>query len=103
MSKADDIVRRQTAARQRQDQAAEQDSSEAPTRRRGTVRTKPVRRTVDLSPARHAELDAWCAETARTLGLARVTGQAVISTLVGRLLTDETLARKIRADLHADQ
>jgi len=62
-------------------------------------RQKPVRRTVDLSPHHHAELDAWCAETARELGKARITGQAVLSTLVKRLLTDETLARKIRQDL----
>jgi hypothetical protein len=67
------------------------------------VRAKPVRRTVDLSPAHHAELDAWCAETARQLGRARVTGQDVLRTLVSQLLTDETLARKVRKALAEDQ
>lgn len=60
---------------------------------------KPVRRTVDLSPTQHAQLAAWCTETAREIGRARVTGQDVLRALVARLLTDEVLARKIRADL----
>lgn len=63
------------------------------------VKAKPVRKTVDLPPQRYAALTTWCAETAGELGVTRVTGQAVISALVGRLLTDETLARKLRADL----
>lgn len=61
-------------------------------------RTKPVRRSVDLSPSYHARLTEWCAETADEIG-ARVTGQAVIRALVARLLMDEHLARRIRADL----
>lgn len=61
-------------------------------------RTKPVRRSVDLSPNYHARLTEWCAETADEIG-ARVTGQAVIRALVARLLMDENLARRIRADL----
>lgn len=108
-SKAEQIKQRgqQTRAQQEQQrEAAEQPGDEAqpaPPRQRSTVRVKPVRRTVDLSPVRHAELDAWCSETARELGVARITGQAVISTLVGRLLTDETLARKVRQDLREDR
>ncbi|MDQ4103751.1 MAG: hypothetical protein M3186_08610 [Actinomycetota bacterium] len=65
-------------------------------------RTKPVRRSVDLSPTYHTELTQWCAETASLIGTARVTGQDVIRALVARLLMDETLARKIRADLSID-
>ncbi|MGQ0776407.1 MAG: hypothetical protein ACT4NY_18605 [Pseudonocardiales bacterium] len=61
-------------------------------------RTKPVRRSVDLSPSYHARLTEWCAETGDEIG-ARVTGQAVIRALVARLLMDEHLARRIRADL----
>lgn len=58
-----------------------------------------VRRTVDLSRQRHLALAQWCTETASELGCAKVTSQDVLSALVARLLTDETLARKIRADL----
>lgn len=63
------------------------------------VRGKPIRSTVDLPPARHHALRAWCDETAVQLGKARVTTQDVMRTLVARVLTDETLARKIRDDL----
>jgi len=65
--------------------------------------TRPVRRSVDLTPAQHAELVDWCVETARVLGKARISGQEVFRALVARLLTDEALARKLRADLRADQ
>jgi len=63
---------------------------------KSTQRPRSVRRTVDVSPARHADLDEWCAETARGIGRARVTGQDVLRTLVELLLTDETTARKVR-------
>ena len=65
-------------------------------------RTKPVRRSVDLSPAYHVKLTQWCAETADVIGTARVTGQDVIRALVARLLMDESLARRIRDDLSMD-
>jgi predicted dienelactone hydrolase len=66
------------------------------------VLAKPIRSTVDLSPARHRSLKAWSAETATEIGRARVTTQEVINALVHRMLTDETLARKIRDDLRTD-
>jgi hypothetical protein len=65
-------------------------------------RTKPVRRSVDLSPTYHIKLTQWCAETADIIGTARVTGQDVIRALVARLLMDESLARRIRDDLSMD-
>lgn len=65
-------------------------------------RTKPVRRSVDLSPTYHFKLTQWCAETADAIGTARVTGQDVIRALVARLLMDESLARRIRDDLSMD-
>lgn len=67
-----------------------------------SVRTKPVRRSVDLSPTYHVRLTQWCAETADLIGAPRVTGQDVIRALVARLLMDEALARRIRADLSID-
>lgn len=71
----------------------------APVRLATPARTKPVRRSVDLSPAYHAKLTEWCAKTADEIGTSRVTGQDVIRALVARLLMDENLSRRIRADL----
>jgi DNA invertase Pin-like site-specific DNA recombinase len=97
MSRGDEIRAQAERIKQAQQQGSEE---HRPARRSAPpVRTAPVRRTVDLSPAHHAELVVWCTETARQLGLARVTGQDVLRALVARVLTDETLARKIRADL----
>ena len=67
-----------------------------------TGRTKPVRRSVDLSPTYHTQLTQWCAEAAKLIGTPRVTGQDVIRALVARLLMDESLARRIRDDLSMD-
>jgi len=66
-----------------------------------TVQTKPVRRTVDLPPARHHALTAWAQEEALRLGVARVYGQNVINELIHLLLTDETTSRKVHAALEA--
>lgn len=68
-----------------------------------TQRTKKVRKTVDLYPPHNRALLTWCNETADMLGEARITSQDVLEALVRRLLTDETLARKIRADLRTRQ
>lgn len=59
------------------------------------VRQKTVRRTVDLSPTAHRGLDNWQRDTADRLGLARVTGQEVLTALVDRLLADPELAEQI--------
>lgn len=67
------------------------------------VRAKPIRNTVDLSPYHHASLKAWCGETAVSIGSSRITTQDVLRAMVARLLTDETLARKIRDDLRISQ
>ncbi|HEY6424580.1 MAG TPA: hypothetical protein VIY28_15310 [Pseudonocardiaceae bacterium] len=74
-------------------------TEKAPLRLATPARTKPVRRSVDLSPTCHVRLTQWCAETADVIGTARVTGQDVIRALVARLLVDERLAHRIRADL----
>lgn len=59
------------------------------------VRQKTVRRTVDLSPTAHRGLDNWQRDTADRLGLARVTGQEVLTALVDRLLADSDLAEQV--------
>lgn len=48
---------------------------------------------------RYLALAQWCTEAAVELESAKITSQDVLKALVARLLTDETLARKIRADL----
>lgn len=62
-------------------------------------RAKPVRITVDLPPSRHDDMKRWNLEAARELGRSRITAQDLVNTLVHRVLSDETLSRKIRDDL----
>ncbi|OBK12416.1 hypothetical protein A5636_11950 [Mycobacterium asiaticum] len=58
-------------------------------------RAQRTRRTVDLSPATHRALDIWQRDAADRLGLARVTGQDVITTLIEQLLVDPRLSAQI--------
>src|SRR5271157_69448 len=61
----------------------------------GRTRNPRTRRTVDLAPAQHRALDIWQREAADRLGVARVTGQEVLATLVDRLLNDPKLSAQI--------
>ena len=67
------------------------------------IRQKNVRRTVDLSPSAHRGLDTWQRTTADRLGLARVTGQEVLTALVDELLRDPQLAERITAAIAASR
>src|SRR6201993_1775453 len=58
-------------------------------------RGQRTRRTVDLTPATHRALDIWQREAADRLGLARGTGQEVLSALVDQLLADPQLPAHI--------
>jgi hypothetical protein len=58
-----------------------------------------VRQTVDLTVERHNELAAWRTEARQHLELVRLTNQEVLRELVGLLLTDETVARRLRGRL----
>lgn len=103
MSRAEQIRAQEARRQERREAAADPEQSRAASATRApAVRAKPVRKTVDLPPARYAALSAWCSETAVQIGAARVTGQQVLNALVARLLTDETLARKIRTDIADD-
>lgn len=66
-----------------------------PARRDPPARNQRTRRTVDLSPATHRALDIWQRQAADRLGVARVTGQEVISALIEQLLTDPRLSAQI--------
>ncbi|UXA07548.1 ATPase [Mycobacterium sp. SMC-2] len=58
-------------------------------------RVQRTRRTVDLPAATHRALDIWQREAADRLGVARVTGQEVLSALIDQLLIDPKLAAQI--------
>jgi hypothetical protein len=81
-------------------------STPASTASRGpatTIRQKSVRRTVDLAPAQHRALDVWQREAADQLGLARVTGQDVLTALVDELLSDSDLSARITQAIQSRQ
>jgi len=61
----------------------------------GRTRTPRTRRTVDLSPAQHRALYNWQREAADRIGVARVTGQEVITALIDHLLSDPRLSAQI--------
>ncbi len=59
------------------------------------TRDRRTRRTVDLSLATHRALDVWQQKAADQLGVARVTGQEVLTALIEQLLTDPKLSAQI--------
>lgn len=58
-------------------------------------RTQRTRRTVDLPAATHRALDIWQREAADRLGVARVTGQEVLTALIDQLLVNPKLTAQI--------
>jgi hypothetical protein len=58
-------------------------------------RAQRTRRTVDLPAGTHRALDIWQREAADRLGVARVTGQEVLTALIDQLLVDPKLAAQI--------
>lgn len=58
-------------------------------------RTQRTRRTVDLPASTHRALDIWQREAADRLGVARVTGQEVLTALIDQLLVDPKLTAQI--------
>lgn len=65
------------------------------------VRTRPVRLTVDVSPADHAALARLALDAAADLGLARVHGQEIVRALIHRMFTEPDLQRRVLADVQA--
>ncbi len=56
---------------------------------------------MDLTPAQHRALDVWQREAADRLGVARVTGQEVLTALIDQLLTDSQLSARITRSIQA--
>ncbi|OMC49708.1 ATPase [Mycobacterium sp. IS-2888] len=59
------------------------------------IRLQRTRRTVDLPAATHRALDIWQRDAADRIGVARVTGQEVLTALIDRLLADPKLGAEI--------
>lgn len=67
------------------------------------VRTRPVRLTVDVSPADHAALARLALDAAAELGLARVHGQEIVRALIHRMLSEPDLQRRVLAEVQASR
>ncbi len=65
------------------------------------VRVRPVRLTVDVSPADHNALARWCLDAAGELGVPRVHGQELVRALLRRALTDRSLRDAVLDDVAA--
>jgi hypothetical protein len=63
--------------------------------------SRRTRRTVDLTPAQHRGLDIWQRDAADRLGVARVTGQEVLTALIDQLLSDSQLSARITRAIQA--
>lgn len=63
------------------------------------VRTSKVRGTYDMWPGQYRTFGRWCDDTAEELGILRVDKQVVVGMLLHLLATDETTARKVKAEL----
>ncbi len=59
------------------------------------ARVKPVRMTLDLAPALHADFDDWTTRITRQLGQGRVVRADVLRVLVRQLLEDEALQERV--------
>jgi hypothetical protein len=66
-----------------------------------SARSQRTRRTVDLAAPTHRALDIWQREAADRLGVARVTGQEVLTALVDQLLVDPKLTAQITRAIEA--
>lgn len=78
--------------------AGRQEETPAP-RRPATVRTKPVRTTVDMAPELHRKLKRWLGGAADELEVADVPLADVVRVLVRRLVEDDELAAGVLEDL----
>jgi hypothetical protein len=65
------------------------------------ARDRRTRRTVDLPLATHRALDVWQREAADRIGVARVTGQEVLTALIDQLLADPKLSTQITRSIQA--
>jgi len=98
MTRESDLAAKADRLRARQAAPSDTETSEAP-RAAAPVRVRPVRLTVDVSPADHAALNRWCLDAAAELGTARVAGQEIVRALLARALTDPAMRTLVVADI----
>lgn len=67
------------------------------------VRQTDVKKTLALSPAMNSQLADWQNAAARELGLARVTAQEVLESLVAELLAERDLSSSVKDRLAANR
>jgi hypothetical protein len=70
-----------------------------------SVRTEPIRVTLDLRPPFHARFKKWCNLAAASTDLPEVAMAPVLRLLVEELLTDQALAEKVQGrlvEIHAE-
>lgn len=90
----------QREARMMRAAAGRQEESEQPRRRTAsTVRTRPVRTTVDMAPELHRRLKRWLGDAADDLEVTDVPLADVVRVLVRRLVDDDDLAAAVLEDL----
>jgi hypothetical protein len=80
--------------------AGRQDDAPKP-KRSATVRTKPVRTTVDMAPELHRRLKRWLADAADEIEVTDVPLADVVRVLVRRLVEDDALAAVVIEDLRS--
>jgi hypothetical protein len=69
---------------------------------RGTVRTRPVRTTVDLAPELHRALKRWTSDAAEEVGVPELPLAAVMRVLIRQLTEDGRLSAAVVSDLREE-
>ncbi|CAL9610585.1 hypothetical protein [Nocardiopsis dassonvillei] len=102
-SSASRFTKTASARRAAQPQAAPEEASARPERGHTAVRSKPLRTTVDLSPADHRRLRQIADRLAEDLDEVEVPRRAVWLALLAELDADEALYERVLARIKADR
>lgn len=99
MSRSEELAAK--AARLKQQQQDRDSRTSVPTEVRppAEIRVRPVRLTLDVSPADHTALARWSLDASAELGRARVAGQELMRALLRRALADPELRRLVVEDI----
>lgn len=95
-SSADRFKKAASSRRAASAQAVPEEAPPRPERGRTAVRSKPLRTTVDLSPADHRRLRRIADRLAEDLDMPEVPRRAVWLALLAELDTDEALYERVR-------